>query len=117
MAKLNRANGRLPNDNVRSFAEDTATGRTWVGTDGGVIGLVNDELWMVYTAESTPLPHNRVNELLLDRNGNLWVGTANGVAVFHPGEDFPLLDTASNVFPWQESAWKDATGRDEGDLG
>ena len=115
--KLNRANGRLPNDNVRSFAEDTATGRTWVGTDGGVVGLVNDELWMVYTAESTPLPHNRVNELLLDRNGNLWVGTGNGVAVFHPGEDFPLLDTASNVFPWQESAWKDASGRDEGDLG
>ncbi len=114
--KLNRANGRLPNDNVRSFAEDTETGRYWVGTDGGVIGLINDELWMVYTAESTPLPHNRVYELLLDRNGNLWIGTANGVAVFHPGDDFPLLDTASNVFPWRESAWKDASGRDQGDL-
>ncbi len=116
-SKLNRANGGLPNDNVRSFAEDTATGRYWVGTDGGVIGLVNDELWMVYTAQSTPLPHNRVNELLLDRNGNLWIGTANGVAVFHPGEDFPLLDTSANIFPWRESAWKDASGRDQGDLG
>lgn len=115
--KLNRANGRLPNDNVRSFAEDTATGRNWVGTDGGVIGLVNDELWMVYTAESTPLPNNRVNELLLDRNGNLWIGTANGVAVFHPGEDFPLLETAANIFPWSDSPFKDATGRDQGDLG
>ena len=94
-----------------------ATGRHWVGTDGGVIGLVNDELWMVYTAESTPLPNNRVNELLLDRNGNLWIGTANGVAVFHPGEDFPLLETAANIFPWSDSPFKDATGRDQGDLG
>ena len=115
--KLNRATGGLSDDNVRSFAEDTATGRYWVGTDGGVNGLVDDELWMVYTAESTPLPHNRVNELLLDRDGNLWIGTANGVAVFHPGEDYPLLDTAANVYPWRESVWKDIGGRDQGDLG
>ena len=61
--------------------------------------------------------HNRVNELLLDRDGNLWIGTANGVAVFHPGEDYPLLDTAANVYPWRESVWKDIGGRDQGDLG
>ncbi|MDE2824139.1 MAG: hypothetical protein OXK79_11625, partial [Chloroflexota bacterium] len=115
--KLNRSNGRLPNDNVRSFAEDTETGRYWVGTDGGLVGLVNDALWMVYTAESTPLPSNRVNELLLDRHGNLWVGTANGVAVFHPGDDFPLLESAANIFPWSDSPFRDATGRDQGDLG
>ena len=114
--KLNRENGRLSNNNVRSFAEDTDTGRTWVGTDGGVNGLIDGELWMAYTAELTPLPNNRINELLLDRNGDLWVGTANGVAVFHPGDDFPLLDAAPNSLPWRDSVWRDASGRDQGDL-
>ena len=99
--KHNRANGGLSDDNVRALVEDRATGRFWVGTDGGLNGLVNDQLWMVYTAESTPLPDNRVNELLLDRKGNLWVGTAAGVAVFHPGSDFPLLESAGAQYPWR----------------
>ncbi len=114
--KLNRANNRLSNDNVRSLAEEPKTGRQWVGTDGGLNGLINDELWMVYTAESTPLPANRINELMIDRHDNLWIGTAAGVAVFHPGSDFPLLDTATTLYPWQESARKDVGSRDQGDL-
>ena len=114
--KLNRTNGGLSNDNVRALAEDQATGRYWVGTDGGLNGLINDELWMVYTAESTPLPHNRVTELLIDSKGNLWIGTADGVAVFHPGEDFPLLDTASTLYPWRDPIRKDIGSGDQGDL-
>ena len=71
---------------------------------------------MVYTAESTPLPHNTIRELLIDRHGNLWVGTMDGVAVFHPGEDFPLLDTASTLYPWREPIRKDIGSGDQGDL-
>ncbi len=106
--KFNRSSGALTNDFVRSFVEDEENGRHWVGTDGGLNGIVDDKLWMVFTAENTPLPSNRINEMLLDTNGDLWIGTEGGVAVFRTGgSDFPLLNQEGTFYPWG-----DATARE-----
>ena len=106
--KFNRSSGALTNDFVRSFVEDEENGRHWVGTDGGLNGIVDDKLWMVFTVENSPLPSNRINEVVLDRHGNLWIGTEDGLAVFRPGgSDFPLLNQEGAFY-----LWGDATARE-----
>jgi len=54
----------------------------WFGTNGGLVRL-DDTTWTRFTAANSPLPRDTVNVLLFDYNQSLWVGTANGVAVYN----------------------------------
>jgi len=42
--------------------------------------------WIVYDAENSGLPRDRVSCLAIDEQGNIWMGTAGGgVAVYREG--------------------------------
>jgi diguanylate cyclase (GGDEF)-like protein len=63
----------------------------WVGTDAG-LGRYNPATgkWRVYRAaekDSTALPDNRVQTLLIDSQGRLWVGLISGLAWFDAGTE------------------------------
>ena len=69
-----------PFTDVSAIAVDAA-GLIWIGSggDGGLAALRSDSSWVTYTADSSGLPGNRVQALLADPAGGVWVGaTAAG---------------------------------------
>jgi hypothetical protein len=47
------------------------------------LGRFDGDRWQVYNTENSGLPHNEVNSMDIDRAGNLWIGTEEGLAVFN----------------------------------
>jgi ligand-binding sensor domain-containing protein len=43
------------------------------------------ETWTVYTGENSELPNNFIWILALDTQGNTWIGTYGGLAVYREG--------------------------------
>ena len=88
---LTTANSGLPNNYVTSLARETS-GVLWIGyapdPAGGRAGGVSryDETapeasrWQHFSATSGNLPSEDVRALAVDRDGDLWVGTAAGLA-------------------------------------
>jgi len=70
----------LPQDNVISIAQ-TPDGYLWLGTEEGLVRF--DGLrFTVFDRSNTPeLKSNDICALLVDRMGNLWIGTAGGGVV------------------------------------
>jgi signal transduction histidine kinase/ligand-binding sensor domain-containing protein/DNA-binding response OmpR family regulator len=78
---------------VSAITQDAA-GDLWVGTDGaGLLRLRRDQVdradakWDRFThdpADTTSLGHDRVNAVLVDRRGTLWVGTRAGLDRLDP---------------------------------
>lgn len=83
----------LPSPSVRSLAT-AHDGRLWVGTAAGVAVLPHgtagepvkaaDQTFRNVPGDSTTLPNNQVNALLVDRDGVIWAGTGGGLAQYHP---------------------------------
>lgn len=78
----NTASG-LPDNHISTICEDQQ-GRIWFGMwKGGVAYLQPDQfggrIERVFNTENSPLPHNRVNTFHVARNGDLWIGTNDGV--------------------------------------
>jgi ligand-binding sensor domain-containing protein len=79
--------GRLPSDVVHGVATDLHLTR-WFGTDSGLVRLA-DTAWTTFNTSNSPLPSNQVTAVRYDQRGNLWIGTANGVAAYkHGGTTF-----------------------------
>lgn len=75
-------NGVLPPGNVNAVTTDYDLTR-WFGTNAGLVRMV-DTTWTKFNRLNTPqLPSDTVTALTYDRNGNLWIGTPEGVAVYN----------------------------------
>ena len=73
----------LSDPNVRSIAKDN-DGFLWLGTMGG-LHRFNGYDFTVYKSsgsDSTALPSNSINHLLIDSEGRLWVSTFNGLCIY-----------------------------------
>ena len=70
---------------VNSIARGRDADHLWLGTNDGLfhVNIHNSELETEITAK-TGLPHNEITigALMTDRNGLLWIGTFQGMAVF-----------------------------------
>jgi len=72
----------LPLGNVNSVTTDYDLTR-WFGTNSGLVRMI-DTSWTKFNRLNTPqLPSDTVTALTYDRNGNLWIGTPHGVAVYN----------------------------------
>ncbi len=70
------------------------TGAVWIAHFNGLSRWDKGKL-STYTTEDG-LPDNRVNALLLNRDGSLWVGTWGGVAII-PDRDFSRIETITTA--------------------
>jgi hypothetical protein len=75
---------------IRALAEDAAGG-IWVGSEGGGLDRFDPGSGNFAHYRHSPqpgsLPDNRVQALLIDRQGTLWVGTWAGLSRRRPGSD------------------------------
>jgi hypothetical protein len=56
--------------------------------EGESLENTNDDRCKLFTSTNSSLPTNKVNALALDLNGDIWVGTSEGVAVFQCFDPF-----------------------------
>ncbi len=71
---------------IRSIIEDTA-GHYWIGLEG--VARYDGTTWTYFTTDQG-LPDMQVRYLREDREGRIWAGTANGVAVYN-GRGFEVV--------------------------
>jgi ligand-binding sensor domain-containing protein len=92
------------------FLQDTKR-RIWLGTSTGLylFDPAQNELKLFQHEETdtTSLPHNNINDLAEDQQGNIWVATENGLARVLPDgkrfmnirrNSFPLKISSNNVY-------------------
>jgi signal transduction histidine kinase/CheY-like chemotaxis protein len=79
-------------------------GTMWVASFTG-IHRFREGVWITNT-ESDGLPSDRVRNVLEDRDGRIWVGTSNGLSLYHPDADrvaprtmLALTDNPKEVVP------------------
>ncbi len=63
------------------MTQDTL-GNMWFGTFGGSITVYNG-ITSKYITPNEGLPHHSILELYTAKNGNIWIGTANGLAYYN----------------------------------
>lgn len=55
--------------------------RIWIGTLSGGLLLYENQSWLTFTPQNSPLSSDSVNTLAIDAAGRLWVGTAWGLHI------------------------------------
>ncbi len=106
----------LTSDFVHGIGED-AKGNVWVGTDEGanVITDISDKVihHVHNETDSTSLPHNTVDDIMLDSHNNLWLATGGGLAQYVEGHDMFKTFTEKDGLPNNmiKSIEEDAHGR------
>lgn len=75
----------------------------WIGTDNGLRLYTADmQLRRIFTTANSPLPHNNIKRLLLDRYGTMWIGTNNGVVYLdHARRNFHKVETGDRNFSFK----------------
>lgn len=104
----------LPVNNLMGLVEDTE-GKIWVGTRGGGLCLLADEMdanrnvvARNYTTRDN-LPCNSLGALMVSGSGRLWIGTECGLGEFLSGQ---LKSYASASIIGEQRIWSLAEDRD-----
>jgi hypothetical protein len=81
--------------------EGDTSGNIWAGTRGGLTQLSsNGVLIFTYTTANSPLIDNRIESLLFDEpEGELWVGTFDGLARLQITESTQSGGSSITVYP------------------
>lgn len=86
-----------PSCNVRDLHQITVDGRgnKWMASNNSAVGVMvfdegilddpNDDRCRTFTSSNSELPTNRVNCLETDLDGDVWVGTSEGIIIFECG--------------------------------
>jgi ligand-binding sensor domain-containing protein len=83
--RVTRYPGDAETDLVFVFGVDQQN-RVWGTTDEGLYMYTPEGKGTVYKTRNSGLPHSRIHDALLDSQGNVWVATEGGLAVFNPGD-------------------------------
>src|SRR5262249_1469097 len=94
--------------NTVTDIEQSGDGVMWFATDSGVVSLSRGQ-WQSYTARDG-LPPGRINCLLVDASGVIWVGADQGLAYIENGK---ARTPSSNLRLLQESIFGIAEDRDD----
>ncbi|MGO4913200.1 hybrid sensor histidine kinase/response regulator transcription factor [Leeuwenhoekiella sp. W20_SRS_FM14] len=98
----------LSDEEILCFEEDNQ-GRMWIGTRNGGLNILNMKSFIEDRGQPQVLQYlprrdgssvfNRsVSALKLDRGGNMWIGTSNGLNFVNPkGEPIKLINEESSV--------------------
>ena len=73
-------------------------GLTAVGTLEG-LAISEGSGWTLYDSTNSPLPANYINSFATDGDGNLWIGTWQGLAVYTTKSPGVTITVDDNLFP------------------
>jgi hypothetical protein len=82
---------------IRKIVIDS-DGTKWVSTgSSGIASLIDNERWMFYNTENSPLPSNRINDIAIESDGTKWLATDQGIVCVKTIENPQPALTASTV--------------------
>ncbi len=84
-------------------------GTLWISTDGGGLGRFRDGKFTSLTRRHG-LPHDRVQVLLADGEGGVWIGTARGLARLHRDGHLAAVPLAGLTDPSVTALARDREG-------
>ena len=101
----------LPTGSVRALAQ-TADGYLWIATLDGLVRFDGVRMRLFQRSEYRQMTSNRCLSLLVDRTGDLWVGTEDGGLLRVRGHEVRAFGTADGL-PSLRTGWlaEDAAGR------
>jgi diguanylate cyclase (GGDEF)-like protein len=73
----------LPSQSLKSVAQDKQ-GYIWLATQFGLSRFDGNTFTNYNTQNSSFIPSNAINKLLISDNGLLWIGTKSGIVVINP---------------------------------
>lgn len=91
--------------NMKQFANtkiSTIAGKLWLGTVNSGIAEYNtqDETWRIFNTENSPLPSNKITDLVTTDNGGLWVATeAHGLAYLNSQAKWQIFNSKNSDLP------------------
>ncbi|MFC1508902.1 kelch repeat-containing protein [Candidatus Omnitrophota bacterium] len=73
-------------------------GRFWVGTYDNGVAMYDFTDWTVYTKDNSDLPNDRINDIIVNTSGNIYIGTKTGFTVFD-GESWTVYKRTNSDLP------------------
>ena len=93
----NSGNSPLPDDKVNCTYLDH-NGNIWAGTDGGLVCISPDGVWITYTT-ADGLPDNSIRSVFVDQDNTVWAGTyLSGMAAWD-GFSWTTFDPTNSGLP------------------
>jgi hypothetical protein len=82
-------NSPLAQTKVTSIVIDPSDNK-WIGTsDAGLYRLAPSGQWTHYTQEDSSLPADQIEDMIVDREGDIWIGTPRGLIRLRCGRRCP----------------------------
>ncbi|MGE5680174.1 MAG: PEGA domain-containing protein [Bacillota bacterium] len=70
----------------------------WVGTPVGLV-YFNGSAWKLYTTSNSELPDNIITSIVVDWNGDVWIGTLQGLACLTSKGKWIIYQTSNSKIP------------------
>lgn len=81
----------ISNQTIRQFAEDQY-GQIWIATFRGLNKFDGHQYYQYFcTDDSTGLPDNNINDILIDKKHRVWVATVNGICRYTSKNTFERI--------------------------
>ena len=77
--QFNTSNG-LPGNRINCVTIDPVNNNKWFGINFNGATKFDGTTFTTYKSTNSPLPNNNVNCITTESNGNVWIGTYNGLA-------------------------------------
>jgi len=102
----NKANSALPSDDIYSIGFENTNNAVWIGTVDAGLAKFDGLNWTIFNTLNSGLPQNYIKDILIDNQGNKWLGTELGLAIYREDgvlltkskEDFTLSQNYPNPF-------------------
>ncbi len=94
---------------ISTLARDPA-GRLWLGTNAGLVVRDVDHTWHFYTGSQVDMPLGWIGDIVIDREGRVWMVNAQDLAVFNGAETFALSSTDAGMTGWANALALDPDG-------
>jgi ligand-binding sensor domain-containing protein/signal transduction histidine kinase len=89
--QLSKENLNLSSDTIKNIAKDPKQSLLWLGTNKGLKSVDpntgKSATFSYNPSDSASISNNIVEKIIIDKNGNLWVCTANGLNRFDPSHN------------------------------
>jgi ligand-binding sensor domain-containing protein len=101
------SNSGLPSNDVYAIAIDRE-GNKWIGTRtfrrgffyfGGGLAKFDGVNWTVYNTSNSGLPFDNVSVIMIDKDGNKWIGTDGGGLVKFDGGNWIVYNESNSGLP------------------
>jgi hypothetical protein len=78
----NTTNSGIPSDFVMTI-KNTQNNIKLISVENEGLTIFNDITWQIFNTSNSPIPSNTISRIETDKFNNVWISTANGLAIYN----------------------------------